>query len=457
MCVTVAMKLPRDLRTGEPTKDAKWRLAKIRDRAYEPKYTVKRYTVKENGASQLFLVDSDSDWTEGVSIHENGSFLSIVNSALNNSFDKKDDGSGKAKGNSSGGVSDNGKILRKILKSHDIESAVKIITENKIDGCSLITDGKRLFVIETTIPADVKNKYSKERKDGKSFDDVIPLSEYKTIVKEIKDDYLVVRTNHGVFDKEFGYQPKDGDSYTSSLKRREYTIKAMNDNVFEPIDLITTLSKLGNEKIDKNPFFRPIRKDTDIFSTTIIQTDPSGTMIVKPIVCHFDINNSINLITDKYLCHMVILPYASRMFEMEIKSFKDVLSEKIDEIKWAIGRYKKYELNKITRSDFTIVYVNPEELIKYSHPDYKVDSDSTINHIGNRMDKVIQHINTPDTYLDPAVVAYRRYSNDVDTYPIEICDGRHRIAAMKKLGITKVPVYIMKKDKKELEKIITLY
>lgn len=318
MCVTVAIKLPRDPKTGKPIEGAKWRLAKIRDRAYTPKYNVKRYTVKEKGASQLFLVDRDSDWTEGISIHEKGSFLSIVNSALNNSFDKEDDGTAKKK-TSSNGVTDNGKILRKVLKSHDIEEAVDIIENSKIDGCSLITDGDRLFVIETTIPPEVKNKYNKMREEGQHFDDVIPLEEYKSIVKEIKDDYLIVRTNHGIFNKDFGYQPKDGDSYTSSVKRREYTIKAVEKNVFEPIDLITTLSKLGNEKIDKNPMFRPIRIGTEIYSTTIVQTDPSGTMIVKPIECEFDVNNSINLITDKYLCHMVLLPFKSAMFESHMK------------------------------------------------------------------------------------------------------------------------------------------
>ena len=35
MCVAVAMKLPRDKKTGKPTTDAKWRLAKIRDRVYD--------------------------------------------------------------------------------------------------------------------------------------------------------------------------------------------------------------------------------------------------------------------------------------------------------------------------------------------------------------------------------------------------------------------------------------
>ena len=319
MCVAVAIKLPRDKKTGKPLPDAKWRLAKIRDRAYEPEYTVKRYTIKDIGASQLFLIDENTDWTEGVSVHPDGSFLGIVNAALNNTTDKKDGQSNKS---ISVGDSINGKVLRNVLKSHNIEDAVKILIENKIDGASLITDGERLFVIETTLTAEVKNKYRNQKKPGQRFEDIVPLDEYETVKKEIKDDYIVVRTNTGIFNKNFGYQPKDGESYTSAVKRREYALDALEKNVHEPIELISVLSKLGRDDIDKNPFYRPIRKfeeikefPSPIFSTTIIQADPSGTMIVKPIQCSFNINNMENLISDKYLSHLVILPQKSAMFE----------------------------------------------------------------------------------------------------------------------------------------------
>ena len=328
MCVTVAMKLPRDKKTGKPLKDAKWRLAKIRDRAYDADYNVKRYTVSEHGASQLFLIDSDTDWTEGVSVNENDFYLSMVNSALNNHSDKKD---GKSKSNIDQPISKNGKVIRKALKSKNIKDAADILVENKFDGCTLLTDGKRLLIIETSIPEDVANKYREQLQDGQRFEDVIPLDEYKTEVLEIKEDYLIVRTNSGVLDDSFGYQPKDGDGHKSAIKRREYAMKYLDEQAFEPLDLIVTLSKLGREEVDKNPFFRPIRlkgekklKDgeVDIYTTSIIQTDPSGTMIVKPIECTFNINNAENLIDDKYKTHLVILPHRSRMFE----SFKGLLT-----------------------------------------------------------------------------------------------------------------------------------
>lgn len=328
MCVTVAMKLPRDKKTGKPTKDAKWRLAKIRDRAYDPEYKVRRYTVQEHGASQLFLIDTDSDWTEGVSVNDKDFYLSLINSALNNTSDKKD-GKSKSKGNG-GSVALNGKIIRNALKQGKIEDAVKTIIDNRIDGCTLITNGDRLFVIEITLPAEIKDKYrAQKEKTGKKFEDLVNQEEYAIEVQEIKDGYMVVRTNHGVLDDEFGYQPKDGESFDSSTLRRQYTEKAIDKDVFEPLDLIVTLSKLGREDIDKNAFFRPLRLKKDIlansdlppiYTTSIIQIDPSGTMIVKPIECTFDIKNPQNLIDSKYKTHLVILPHRSRMFE----SFKEL-------------------------------------------------------------------------------------------------------------------------------------
>lgn len=131
-------------------------------------------------------------------------------------------------------------------------------------------------------------------------------------------------------------------------------------------------------------------------------------------------------------------------------------SENPINVKWAVGKDKKYALDKITRSDFTVIYVKPDELIKNTDPEYRVDSNSSKNHIGNRMQKVIDHIKEGN-FLDPAIVAYNRYSKDVDKYPIEISNGRHRVAAMKKLGIKQIPVYIMKSDKKDLEKVISVH
>jgi hypothetical protein len=301
-------------------------LAKIRDRTYAPTYRLKRYTVEEVGASQIFLVDLDTDWTEGLSIHPDGSYMGMVNSALNNSSDKKDDGSSKGKKTGERSISVNGKAIRKALKQHNIEKAVEILKEHKFDGNTFLTDGDRLFIMETYLPAEVKEKYREEKeRTGKAFEIIVPHDEYVVTTKEIKTDWLIVRANSGVLDSDGGYVEVDGDSYESSTHRRDYAKEYVRENVYESLDLITNLSRLGRDSIDKNPFFRPVRlkgkaiskdnPDVQIFSTSIIQLDPAGTMILKPIECKVE-DVSINKLTSgRYLANLVILPEKSPMFE----------------------------------------------------------------------------------------------------------------------------------------------
>lgn len=332
MCVIVGMKLPRD-KDGKPSEDAKWRLAKIRDRTYIPELSVKRYSVTDNNSEQLFLVDQDTDWTEGCSVLSNGKYLGIVNAALNNSSDKKDDGSkGDKKKNK---VSKNGRVLRRALKQPNIEKAVKILTDECIDGNTLITDGDRIFVIECYIPEEVKDKYREilDNDDTKTFEDLVQSDEYICHVEEIKEDDLIVRTNHGIFLPKAGYQPKDGDSYISSTRRRQYSIDILEKRVFHPIDLIIQLSRLQKEEIDKNAFYRPIRlkcvarskdSDVEIFSTAVIYLDPSGTIFLRPIECKVT-DISISKLTNKdRQANLVILPAHIPLFE---KAYSDFINK----------------------------------------------------------------------------------------------------------------------------------
>lgn len=322
MCVIVAAKLPRDRKTGKPLPDAKWRLAKIRDRAYDPEYKIRRFTVKNIGASQLFLIDSDTDWTEGVSVHPDGSMFMMVNAALNNSSDKKEGTKNKTEYDE---VAVNGLSIRKALKDHDIEKAIDILVENKFDGNTFLSDGDRLFVLEVFISNTVKDKYRAEKeRTGKRFEDLVSIEEFTITSREIKDDWLVVRTNSGIYNKKGGYIPSDGDSYKSSSRRRNHTIDAVKEKVYEPIDLIDTLAKLDTKEVDKDPWFRPVRikekepKDEDgvnIYTTSIIQIDPNGTMILQPVNCKLKDYNINNLSNKKYLTNLVLFPEKKKVFE----------------------------------------------------------------------------------------------------------------------------------------------
>lgn len=132
--------------------------------------------------------------------------------------------------------------------------------------------------------------------------------------------------------------------------------------------------------------------------------------------------------------------------------FIDFLNEK--EIKWAINSNLQHAIKNYShRDDFMIVWLDPSEVISNVDPDMRVDPNDPTNHIGNRMDRAISHFNS-DKYMDPPVIAYDRYTND--KYKIIVDDGRHRIAALKKMGIKEFPAYIMKSDLSLIKTILTV-
>lgn len=325
MCVIVGMKLPRD-KDNKPKENAKWRLAKIRDRTYKPTFSVKRMSHNGMNTEQLFLVDLDTDWTEGVSINKDtGLYMGIVNSALNNKGDKKDDGTSLTKVKKKvNDFSDNGKVLRRALKQNDIENAVDVIVDARLDGNTMITDGDRLFMIEIYVTAETKKRYEKEVEEkGIRYEDVLKKEDYVVETREIDDEDIVVRTNHSLLTTGGGYLKGDGDSFESSVKRRDYAIEILNEKVREPIDLILTLSRMNSEKIDKNPFFRPIREfgkaisksGVEIFSTAVIFLDPSGTIFLRPLHCEIS-EVSLNKLTDpNRKTNLVVLPAHIPLFE----------------------------------------------------------------------------------------------------------------------------------------------
>ena len=133
-------------------------------------------------------------------------------------------------------------------------------------------------------------------------------------------------------------------------------------------------------------------------------------------------------------------------------SFLDFLNEK--EIKWAINSNSHHAIKNYShRDDFMIVWLDPSEVISNVDPDMRVESNDLINHIGNRMERAISHFNS-DKYMDPPVIAYDSYTND--KYKIIVDDGRHRIAALKKMGIKEFPAFIMKSDLSLIKTILTV-
>lgn len=297
MCVTAAIKLPRDRETGKPVKDARWVLFKIRDRAYDPVYEFK--TLSNGKATSLFLVDEDSDWTECIRVNNKttDTELMFVNSALNNSMDKKDGVKNKPRKGAGTKPADHGLTARRASRKLNLEDTIKSFKEMKFDGCTFISDGDRCFLIESSLPSDVK-KEIKEKKTKRGAEGTIRKAakedDFVTTVEEVKD-WLCVRTNHGVTNEEAGYQEHDGVSFESSTSRREKAEKYIKQNVFEVHDILPAIDAMGLDDIDKNAFLRPRRvkeeviemaeKDPDfksvIYSTSAFVMTSNGRIQIK--------------------------------------------------------------------------------------------------------------------------------------------------------------------------------
>lgn len=138
-----------------------------------------------------------------------------------------------------------------------------------------------------------------------------------------------------------------------------------------------------------------------------------------------------------------------------LESVHNLLIEEILSDKWAVGKNAAYVQNHsiASNSNVTVVYVNPIDVIKNTPPSFRVSPNSSENHIGNRMQKALQHLQTPDSYMDPAFVALNFMADSKD-FPLIVDDGRHRLAAAAKLGLKKVPVWVMKDQLANISKVI---
>jgi hypothetical protein len=327
LCVTIGYFWPN--KDGKRTKDSKVYLAKIRDRAYDSHMVIKRRRFNVGTPDEgeaLFVVDSDTDWSEGL----NSFGISIVSSALQNHDDKKE-GTKKAKDEPQN-VSRNGVIIRQALKRKTVDEAVQYLVDCRFEGCTLVADEKNLKIVEIFLPPETREKYSQEVIDkyyGDNYNEIEDAEDVKKVVTRLikpedydvkvfepEEDAWFVRTNNGVLLGDAGYTEEDGRGYISSVKRREHTIEAL-PKVTHPFDLIEVLSSL--QKADKDPFYCPVRlkgknpdlkKDKDMIDiyTTAIYVHIGNTIFVRPFECTFEKVDFEKLIEKNRKTNCVILP-----------------------------------------------------------------------------------------------------------------------------------------------------
>ena len=320
MCVIVAKKS----KLKSSNKD-NWFLYKVRDRAYDPKYTVK-YNSKGD-VQAVFLVDQDSDWTEGV----NSAGIMLVSAALQNHDDKKD--GTKDDKSLPKQVTRNGVILRQVLRMDNIKDVVDTLVEERFTGNTFVSDGEKLFIIEIYIKKENVDKYTEQMMKGIDTSELdvgeikrkvmagLQPDDYGVSVKEIKKDRLVARTNHGIIDDNGGYQPNE-DGYESSKSRLEVALKALKvlDDDSHPFYALTILKNLTREedKEENNPI-RVKGNDSGYFSGTVVMLTPTGSLFAVPLHASFE-NVNFERIFKERKVQFVLLPKNLPLFENSFAS-----------------------------------------------------------------------------------------------------------------------------------------
>lgn len=210
-------------------------LAKNRDRGYEAQVEVVHKLV--DGVEMVYWRDVDTDWSEGM--NEYG--IGIVNSSLMVAQDEKEGDKVKKEKTEKKGkkkFAADGEKIRKALTYKTLPQVVKSIIsfvgKDKKDvglkGETIVSDNKNIYVVELT-------------------------TEHTPIIKKLKkDSKLVVRTNHGIFQKSAGYT--SGKKRKSSVSRMKLAKEHLKD-VKTDQEVIDRLK----EKYKKDPFLNPYRTD----------------------------------------------------------------------------------------------------------------------------------------------------------------------------------------------------
>ncbi len=176
-CIAVAKKFGDDIVLG-----------KNRDRNYNPNLKVVR-ELSGYGVELCYVVDQDTDWTEGM----NSEGIGLVNSALFVKRDEKDFDKAKKKK----AMSKDGVRIREALQHKTLQKAVKslITYQDGIKGHTIVSDGKKVVIIENTSRV-----------------------EPAVTIHDIEGS-PVVRANHGVQHSEQGYQ-RGPDKLSSQLRAK---------------------------------------------------------------------------------------------------------------------------------------------------------------------------------------------------------------------------------------------
>ena len=241
-----------------------WVAFKNRDRNYIPEISFKKKFSK--GVEILYFWDDITQYCEGL----NSAGVGVLSASLMVLDDEKEiEKRSKT-------PSKDGAKIKKALQYPNVKAVAMSLIEQKLTGNTLVFDKDHLFLIEG---AWEKGGYADEK--------------FRYKVKEVPKDQSVVRTNHGVWLHDAGYQRGVNEAQTLSRissESRRLIAEIVTQVAKDPEDILDglTMDFTGNGQMNA---LRTSTEKKKMRTTSQIMIIPSEhTMYVRPVQSHMDFN-----------------------------------------------------------------------------------------------------------------------------------------------------------------------
>lgn len=263
--------------------DIGWVIAKNRDLTYRPTVRVRKSWRRE--IERLYLWDDKSKFTEGVNEYGVGVLSASV-------INEKEGTAGSGLKGTVDRVyySPEGLRIRTALFERSALTTVKKLIELEITGNTIVADKEKCFVLEA------------------AYQDQEGTERYVYSAKEVPQNTVVVRTNHGILLPWTGYNselPNEQAARNSSEIRYEKAV----DGLLKAKDIQSFLEVISN-KDDVNPQLNPLRIDPTkgAVRTTgqILIVPGEKTLHYRPVWCDTVFNmESLNKAEEKTFFELV--------------------------------------------------------------------------------------------------------------------------------------------------------
>ena len=224
-----------------------WVGAKNRDRNYQPKINIVQSNRK--GVQRLYIDDELTRYTEGLNEHG----VCILSAALSVKSDEKEgeklNPADARRGRADGYMSPDGKTIRDALLLDNPKDAVQLIVDRELAGATVVFNEEDCYLIE--------GGFTVKKEDETPDNPREYIYKVKKMINE--DGNAVVRTNHGLYIKELGYQPNAEDAEKrKSRKSSEMRLKYASASVKECSKGSDMMDALAASP-DKDKFMNPVR------------------------------------------------------------------------------------------------------------------------------------------------------------------------------------------------------